>query len=311
MGACALFGCGGKGDREVEAGNTPVMPVGSGSDAALDANESDASTPPGSSGVVSGAASFPVRWMWMNPAVPARQCAIVTTADGGIAATAIYLLQVDLSAEACADASFVPSAAGQRFIAIQMAAPAYATRRSVSEALSAGAYTIGNESVPDEDLCMLPTGATAILQVLELPDAAGAGALPIWNAVVGTVTVTGLSATSIAGAFDVVLGDPNGGSADGGALSGSFDASLLSLSTETRSAGGSRGDTKGRPGIPSLSPGRTVLTRPRMFIRTVKLCLRAAGTGLGSNWRSIRFGPALTGNGQDRGPRDVPEGDAS
>lgn len=110
---------------------------------------------------------------------------------------------------------------------IELATSEYATNHgkgNLTRALSTGTYAIGNEDIPDEDLCSLPTGATAILQVREFPDGGTGGALVAWNAVSGNVTLTSVSADGVAGTFEVTLGEPDSG-ATGGTLSGEFRAS--------------------------------------------------------------------------------------
>ena len=67
---------------------------------------------------------------------------------------------------------------------------------------------------------MLPSGATAILQMLQF---GLENAQQI--AISGTVTIDAVSPTSISGSYSVLLGGPYGGT-DGGApqpLTGSFD----------------------------------------------------------------------------------------
>jgi hypothetical protein len=96
------------------------------------------------------------------------------------------------------------------------------TGSELSQPLRAGTFTIGNERIPDEDLCSLPSDATAILQIRE--QTANGSSNTLWNAMSGTVTIDDLTPGSISGSFDVVLTDPNNDGISGGSLHGTFGA---------------------------------------------------------------------------------------
>ena len=159
----------------------------------------------------------------MDTALPNDDCGgSDLTADGVLAATAIILAANDLSKQACGDAGSA-GATGQ-LVEIGIATTEYAGNQTMThtQALAPGMYTVGNQMVPDEDFCMIPTGDTAWFQVLTFDDAGVPFAS--WNGVSGTVTVASIDNTSVAGSFNVQLGDANGEQALAGSLSGTFSA---------------------------------------------------------------------------------------
>lgn len=87
------------------------------------------------------------------------------------------------------------------------------------------AFSILDEGVTDEDLCgNVPAGTTAptAIAMLEQCPTATTCTTQFW-ATSGSVAVTNVSPTAVAGTFDLVLGDTDGGS-NGGTLTGTFTA---------------------------------------------------------------------------------------
>jgi hypothetical protein len=140
------------------------------------------------------------------------------TVAGGYAALSIQLFESPTAT--CAS----PAKSG-RLLDIGIATREYAsgkTGSALSVPLTTGTFAIGNEQVPDEDLCSLPNDATAILQIRE--QTANGSSNTLWNASSGTVTIDDLTPGSISGSFDVVLTDPNDDGTSGGSLHGTFGA---------------------------------------------------------------------------------------
>ncbi len=211
--AWACSGGGGSSDGGTEAG----------SDGGQKDASADVVVPSDGGATLTGAQAFPVKWTWMDTAMPKQHCGgSNVTPDGGLAATAILLAANDLTAQACGDAGF----AGARgdLVEIGIATPEYVLSQTVThtQALAPGSYIVGDQKVPDEDFCMIPSGSTAWFQVLQFDDAGVAFAT--WNGVSGSIDVTTVTSDVVAGSFMVQLGDANGGSADGGSLSGTFSA---------------------------------------------------------------------------------------
>jgi hypothetical protein len=185
-------------------------------------NQDAGPLPEGGTGTATGPQSFPIKWAWMDPSQPADECAANAVSGKGFAATAIDLFENDLSSLACSDGGLGNGGTGS-LINIEIATQQYASQMMpFTQALAPGTYVIGNEGEDDPDLCMLPSGSTAILQILTFgqDDAQ-------WTAISGTVTIDTVGPTSIAGSFAVLLGGPFG-QYEGGtppSLSGAFNAS--------------------------------------------------------------------------------------
>ncbi len=144
-------------------------------------------------------------------------CGANTVGDG-YAALSIQLF--DSPTATCSNA-----AKSGRLLDIGIATHEYAsgkTGSALTVPLATGTFAIGNEQIPDEDLCSLSNDATAILQIRDVAEDGTTNTR--WNALSGTVTIDSLAAGSISGTFDVVLGDPNGNGTSGGALHGTFGA---------------------------------------------------------------------------------------
>jgi hypothetical protein len=141
------------------------------------------------------------------------------TVGNGYAALSIQLFESTTAT--CASA-----AKSGRLLDIGIATHEYAsgkTGSSLTQPLTTGTFTIGNEQIPDEDLCSLSKDATAILQIRNVTENGSTNT--VWNAMSGTVTIDELTNGSVSGSFDVVLTDPNDNGTNGGALHGTFGTS--------------------------------------------------------------------------------------
>jgi hypothetical protein len=185
-----------------------------------------AGTPPGAltpgTGSLTGPSAFPVKWVWMDSGEVTSSCGGAATSSGGVAAIAVELFEDDESSLACSDGGSLVSNGTGRDIDLEIATTEYIQgATTLTQTLGPGTYVIGDEGEDDPDLCMLPSGTNAFLEVLDFGTADDA----VETAVSGTVTIDTLSATEITGTFDVYLGGPYG-QTDGGpqSLTGSFDA---------------------------------------------------------------------------------------
>jgi hypothetical protein len=149
-------------------------------------------------------------------------CGPSAVPGGGFAAAQIVFFEKSGDASlVCSNDGGSPAGNTGRILDLELATPQYATMMdAATQGLTPGTYVVGNEHQNDPDLCMLPTGTTAFLQLLDV-----AGSSPTSISVSGTVTITSVSATAIAGSFSVTMGGPYG-QTDGGTpqLSGSFNA---------------------------------------------------------------------------------------
>jgi hypothetical protein len=174
------------------------------------------------SGTLTGSQAFTVAWALMDPSEPADECMSDAVPGGGVAATAILLAQEDLSSSVCGDGGN-PDAGVGYIVNIEIATQEYAMGTTqLTQSLTAGTYVIGNEGEDDEDLCMLPGGSTAILQLFDPTNPGGASSI----AISGTVTIDSVGPGSIAGSFDAVMGGPYGytDASPPPSLSGTFKA---------------------------------------------------------------------------------------
>jgi hypothetical protein len=91
----------------------------------------------------------------------------------------------------------------------------------LTQSLTPGTYVIGDEGEDDPDLCMLPSGSNAFLQLLT-PGGYDAQGL----AISGTVTIESISEQGVAGTFSVLMGGPYGytDASPPPSLSGAFNA---------------------------------------------------------------------------------------
>ena len=73
-----------------------------------------------------------------------------------------------------------------RILDLEIATAQYAAMTTpVTDALAPGSYVVGNEHRNDPDLCMLPTGTTAFVQLLD-----PGGGSPASVSVSGTLSIT-------------------------------------------------------------------------------------------------------------------------
>jgi hypothetical protein len=218
----ASWACSGGGDTQDGGADS------GGSDATSDVQQqkdgaADVVTSSDGGATLTGEQAFPITFTWMDPAMPTSECGgNNATPDGGIAATAVILAANDLTALACGDGG---APAQGKLVEIGIATPAWVLNQQTTQtqSLAPGSYPVGDQKVPDEDFCMIPQGKTAWFQVLQFNDAGTPFAT--WNGVSGSIDVTNVTNSAVAGSFNVKLGDANGGSADGGTLSGTFSAS--------------------------------------------------------------------------------------
>jgi hypothetical protein len=216
VGVLLLLGCG-------TSGTGPDASADGATDVTASDAPGDSTTASDGGTTLTGEQAFPVRYTWMDTALPSQECGGTgRTLDGGLAAAAVDLFDTDVSAVACGDGG---TATG-RVVELGIATTEWAGGKTtgLTQSLGPGTYVVGDQKVPDEDFCMIPSGATAWMQVLTFDDAGVPSA--DWNGTSGSVIVTTLDGTSVAGTFAVQLGDPNGSSADGGTLSGTFSAAI-------------------------------------------------------------------------------------
>jgi len=94
----------------------------------------------------------------------------------------------------------------------------------LTEPLRPGVYTLDNEYVSDQDLCMIDPGFDATLT--EFRVWSDGGSTPLYNGV-GTVTLDHVDARSLSGTLDARLESVDGiPGVDGGPLTGSFHVSV-------------------------------------------------------------------------------------
>ncbi len=184
---------------------------------AIDAGNPAALAP--ATGTIVGSLAFPVAWALLDPNEPTAACTPNAASGGGYAALAIELCQENLSKAVCGDGGAGSGGSGM-LLSIGVATIQFASGApTFTKAVAPGTYTVGNEGAPDETLCMLPAGATAIVQLHAFGQPSQAIATS------GTVTIDSVTASSIEGSFDVQMGGPDG-DVDAGTtpLGGSFHA---------------------------------------------------------------------------------------
>jgi len=179
----------------------------------------DVAIPEAGTATLSGPQAFPVGSASMA-ASPTGGCGGSGSPDV-IAHVIVLLTAQGLPALLCTDAG-PPDAGTGGWIDIEIATTQAATGdQELTQSLGPGTYVIGNEGEDDPDVCMLPPGSNAFLQLLT-PGADDAQA----TAISGTVTIDSLDAKAITGSFSVLMGGPYGttDASPPPSLSGTFSA---------------------------------------------------------------------------------------
>jgi hypothetical protein len=198
-------------------------------DVLADAAATLLATDAGGSNTLSGALAFPVGFSLMDPREAADECHANVLPDGSFDAISVLLASGGVSGSFCG--SSVPTVDATGIVVdVEIAALGYGSQPSNPVALAPGLFPIGNEGVPDDDLCMLEVNPGALLDVRAF-DQDGGGATTLAQGLSGTVTVTSVSQTGIAGSFsatmidlDPVSGAPLPGTES--SLTGTFDTTL-------------------------------------------------------------------------------------
>jgi hypothetical protein len=153
---------------------------------------------------------------------PESPCGSSAVPGGGFAAVQLLLFESNADgASACSSDGGGPGKNIGRILDLEIATSQYAAMTTpLTDSLTAGTYTVGNEHQDDPDLCMLPTGTTAFLQLIDYQSGS-----PTSISTSGTVSITSISDAEIQGTFNATMGGPYG-QTDGGTpqLSGSFYA---------------------------------------------------------------------------------------
>ena len=140
---------------------------------------------------------------------------------GVISQVSIILTSKGLAPLLCTDAG-EPDAGTGDWIDIEIAtAQAAMDTQDLTQSLAPGTYVIGNEGENDPDLCSLPSGSNAFLQLLT-PTGYDAQA----TAISGTVVIDRIDAGAVTGTFSVLMGGPYGytDASPPPSLSGAFNA---------------------------------------------------------------------------------------
>ncbi len=147
-------------------------------------------------GGLQGPHAFPVFGWRMTPDFPEAVCGSASDvlADGGIAAVGLELFSNISTAAACSDAGNPTGLALQiilgtpQFVAANLSADGGPPPTQV---LTPGVYTLDNEDVSDQNLCMISPGSDAVMT--EFLFITGGQSMPVFNGV-GTVTIDQLVA---------------------------------------------------------------------------------------------------------------------
>jgi hypothetical protein len=164
--------------------------------------------PPDGGSVLSGTYAFPVSYSVLDTSLVKDQCGYQTVLDGGaFAAFALWLSDVDIFNDAGGMLAATPSPS--RIVSLQVAGPSYIGSATppagtTPQPITPGVYPIGFEDADDDELCSLPPGGAATLDVYDFDG--DAGAYTQATALSGTVTVTYAGAGRVAGRFSVELG---------------------------------------------------------------------------------------------------------
>ncbi len=191
-------------------------PSGSGSSGAVPSGSSTTAFSSGSSSsspanAVYGEPSFSVAYVVLDTTLtPSEDGYESVLPGGGLGSFAVILSSVDVSAPLCAaDAgALLDTAAGQRFVILQVKSPSYAGTSpppdgGVVTPIQPGTFAVGFEALPDDDLRM--DSALALFDLRDFPSSAGGGAVTVGSAMSGSISLSAVSATRVTGAFDVAL----------------------------------------------------------------------------------------------------------
>jgi hypothetical protein len=181
---------------------------------------SDAAIPGPGTATLTGPQSFDVGSAQMETSSQGG-CGSGNGGAGVIAQLAILLTSKNLPSLLCMDAGEPDASAGE-WLDIELATnQAIAGAAQLTDSLTPGTYVIGNEGEDDPDICMLPSGSNAFIQLLT-PTGYDAQA----TAISGTVIIDSISAGAVTGTFSVLMGGPYGTTdADPPpSLSGAFNA---------------------------------------------------------------------------------------
>jgi hypothetical protein len=122
-----------------------------------------------------------------------------------ISQVSIILTSEGLPSLLCVDGGF-PDGGPGFWIDLELATNQAAMGdQELTQSLAPGTYVVGDEGENDPDLCMLPQGSNAFLQLLT-PTGDDAQSISIS----GTVTIDSISAQSVTGTFSVFMGGPYG-----------------------------------------------------------------------------------------------------
>jgi len=178
----------------------------------------DGSIPAAGTAMLSGPQGFPVGSARMGSSLNGG-CG--SKDDAGLVATlSIVIASQGLPSLLCADGG-IPDGGPGDWIDIEIGTSQATQGVPITMPLGPGLYVIGNEAENDPDLCMLPNGSNAFLQLLT-PGGYDAQA----TAISGTVTIASVTPTAVTGTFSVLMGGPYGATdaSPPPSLSGAFNA---------------------------------------------------------------------------------------
>lgn len=156
--------------------------------------------------VLTGTVAFPVNFAFIDTSIPKEDCNDTTSLPGGgYASFALFLSDVDPFGDTGAPLNTLPP--GAHLLRIELAGPSYtgafgSADGGAAAPVTPGTYTVGFDGEDDDDLCMLPPGTSAILDVF---DFSGDGSFTQTTAASGTITLTTVMTGDIQGSFQVAL----------------------------------------------------------------------------------------------------------
>lgn len=165
--------------------------------------------PPADGGnALTGSYAFPVGYSVIDTSLVKDQCSYETVLDGGAyAAFVLWLSDVDIFNDAGGMLAATPSPS--RIVSIQVAGPSYVggaapPSGTLPQPITPGMFPIGFEDADDDELCSLPPGGAATVDVYDFDG--DAGMYTQATALSGSVTVTYAANGRITGNFSVELG---------------------------------------------------------------------------------------------------------